>query len=54
MSAEYLSELDALRYEIDVAGARPVQIDAHMTVLYGVGSDSFTGDVLSLLSDKAE
>lgn len=54
MSAVYNSELDALREEIEMGGARPSVIDQRVAALLTEGGDNLAADLLSLLSDRAE
>lgn len=50
----YDSELQALRHEIEMGGARPSAIDDYVSALLTIGGDTLTEDLLSLLSDKVE
>jgi len=54
VSAIYASELQALRREIEIGGARPSVIDNHVDALLAEGGATLSEDLLASLSDKAE
>ncbi|WP_432288765.1 Imm30 family immunity protein (plasmid) [Aminobacter sp. BA135] len=54
MSEAYEYHLADLRREIEAGGARPTVIDVAVSELMADGNEDLPGDLLSLLSDKAE
>ena len=54
MSVVYDSELQALRREIEMGGARASIIDEHVDALLTEGGNNLAADLLSTLSDQAE
>ncbi len=54
MSEKYKSTLANLRREIETDGARPSVIDNYLDALLSESGPNLSGDLLALLSDKAE
>lgn len=54
MITDYENDLIALHDEIETGGARPKAIDAALNALLQNGGDRLAGDLLALLSDRAE